>query len=1123
MKTRTEKRRYLYPLLTFALVFGIVVMMIASSFAYFRFVFDKQGVNSVMIELIFDRLNFDDPDVIAAGFRQTDENGNEIAWGSAENPYVISEKYHVQNLSVLQNAGFFENRTETDSSGNESVRQPHFLVCTRDGDPVAIDCGGMEIAPIGTDELPFTGVVRGAPFDGTVTYNGNGASVSTIANLTVAAPSSEPDIGFFGKLGYVGTFDAESETVTGGYAATVDDILFADITVSSRNSLLDTLAEWWNKFVDHINHSEDRKETHHVGIIAGHAEFATITNVSVYYSENVAAFNLLSDASGSNTNYYSATGLIGLLEYVNPTLGEGGTLDGSSGINDSDLIGDGSEGGGGSESGTLTGYFLAENLYERHEIYLGNNSLDKSDSYNVMHMKDADGSDLFKRVTMRERSSQLQSWKNRDYFYFQDTVFTFAMSMSVGAGEATEGEEFEKKSDYICKIWRLDEERPSISATDSITKYDYLPDPNAPTRVSYRMQAAESIKNGAYYVLGYYDKAGTFDIADDVLYVLDINDLSGSRGYSHAIPIGKFVTEGVTDDELNGSIEYYTESEGAGIKTINLVSSNRSVYDCAFYYDGSISFKSPFSDNKFGVTATGSLDGYNLPQTTVNTANATNGNVSGKTAYYYDFTLSPHKSDKGRYSVAASYTLGTWALILDSTTYCWSKLSFSDGAFSFYSVAKESSADRNAAISYSEENYFTVFSLNANSVDITGNITSNPEDTGNVELTPKNILPTLKDDGAGNYVQDILYTFDPSQYVLQYVKTTNENGTDIGNYKLAPLRSYKLNDGTGNLITELNHIVKLYKTVNENFRLTIGDALLGGAFNDWINTNDGGVLSTTIGSTSNELYTIPTGMIAFEINEASVEDPSYINIIVAVNPEQLNGTIGLWRKELSTWSDGFDLNNPTDYFELPISKTAKGTSDKQYIIKVVEHKELDEKIKEEEGRNVYNVVNSADGTPETSYIYLGGETVLIYHSFRVEKTGVYMLGSQVGPMSVSYFSVSGAAGAGNDGSSGSPLGKVDFVYAYRDQIITVDKMFEGESPLLGAEDYYDYYPSYLFVSMLPEEVKIQNEAVKVRRYINDSDGSGTRRHFLITGGNYTKVRGVSVMTEDVQDDVDDDN
>ena len=74
--------------------------------------------------------------------------------------------------------------------------------------------------------------------------------------------------------------------------------------------------------------------------------------------------------------------------------------------------------------------------------------------------------------------------------------------------------------------------------------------------------------------------------------------------------------------------------------------------------------------------------------------------------------------------------------------------------------------------------------------------------------------------------------------------------------------------------------------------------------------------------------------------------------------------------------------------------------------------------------------------------------------------------------------------------------------------------------MLNDESYDQYYPSYTFVSMLPDETKIQREVIRIRRYVDDDDPRGTKRHFLMTGQNHTVVRCVSDIVQDMQDDID---
>lgn len=1086
--------------ISIVLIFAVFVGMAPISLAYFSAFLDKVGVNSVMIELIFDRLDFKNQAVIDAGYADHDENGNEIPWGSSKNPYVISQKYHVQNLSVLQNLGFFAEKKDE----NGKPVQPHFLVCTPEGKPVVVDCEGMSIAPIGTHEYPFVGEISGAPFatdeSDDIKYGEYGVSVSTIANLKVTANEKDsPDIGFFGFAGYYGTYNDEDKTVTGGYAAKIDDLLFADVTVSSSSGIANLLSEWWNNlFGGHENYQDTHGETHHVGIVAGHAEFATITDVSVFYSEGVYAFDLVSDnvdGGESNTNYYSSTGLIGLLKYVNP-IDESGTLDGTGGVSDSDIVGDNGDGGGGDESGTMTGYMLAESLFAQHEDYLKYEKLGTSDVYDVREMKKMNGDtveSLFSSVSMRERNGILDfSVETHTYYYFQDSVFTFAMSASSKDNTRT---------DYVQKIWRLEEETPYIYGAED-GKLHFSDDLGSSKRIAYKLVAADSVTAGGYYVLAHYDASSN---------TLRIFNLTKATAADNMIVIDS--EEIFLGDETHGAVETeFYDSENTFLKSIYLIGTQTDFYEYAFQYQSSsASIVNPQDSNKLGVTSSYSSIASPYPQATIyygDAAEKTNSSWldSGATAYYYSWNFS--SVGNGRFTVHSSYSFYRGSWLARTYTNGWAKLKLANNSIAYdYGVSNNEDSAQTVTPSFSEENYFTLFKVNTNTYDSSGNIT-NSASTGNIELTPKNIVPILKTNDEGDSVPDTLYSFDPSKYVLEYKKDTDT-------YKLAPIRSYRLNNGKGELLTQLNHIVKLSKATGDNYQLNLFDE---GSFLDFVNTNSGGVVGASIG-TNGQYATIPAGMIAFEINEASVAKPSQINIIVAVNPEQIaNGRVGIWKYSTSYKND-FSLDEPLDSFMLPTSKTATAWStDSGRILNVSEH------IEERNiaGKKEYYTVLDKNGTPEQSKIYLGGKVALIYYSFNIEETGVYFIGAKDGPLSVSYFSVTGAAGAGNDGRSGSPLGRLDFVYDYNNEIVTVDRLFDESEQL--EENYNKYYPSYLFVAMLPEKsgggvVKIQNERIQIRRFIYTIDGNSQRRCFSISGQNLAELRVISEFMEDLADDI----
>ena len=190
---------------------------------------------------------------------------------------------------------------------------------------------------------------------------------------------------------------------------------------------------------------------------------------------------------------------------------------------------------------------------------------------------------------------------------------------------------------------------------------------------------------------------------------------------------------------------------------------------------------------------------------------------------------------------------------------------------------------------------------------------------------------------------------------------------------------------------------------------------------------------------------IPQGCVAFRINKPG---ESKIRVIVAVptsyfyQDEQANNEIdfvndyylGVWQVEEAGGSiiQSFDSDASLEKFEIPRSHPYKpGTSpaDAEYI--------------------------TVNYNGEEYRSYLGGERVLVAYEFTVSQEGVYVLGYTNGPMEIVYFSADGTASAGRDGTSGSKLGSVDFVYEYNGKIIAV----EDYENIPENEDYNYFYAS----------------------------------------------------------------
>lgn len=346
-----------------ALIIVVMLAIVAAStaiYAYFStrvYVYTSDGNRQVAklgmrLNLLFDRITpyneghaTHDGEVTAGTslgiVKSIDAEGNvtyyeydpTAEWGTAENPYIISEVRHLHNLSALQSIGYFEdlyikyNYEDEDVNGTylETAVMPYFLVCEPDGTPATVDGTGFTISPIGTDTYPFIGYVGGAFTEGTTTVNGQNSDTSAIYNLQVTAKDDRIDVGLFGTIGYLGTEpdeNAADQTFVGAVSI-VRDLLLYDVRVSVTNhSWLEDLT---HRFMHDPADDTVSHENHHIGILVGHLEYASIEYISVYYSsDEIAAIDLshttAGSTSGTTPNYLSSSGILGFIYNLNPNL-----------------------------------------------------------------------------------------------------------------------------------------------------------------------------------------------------------------------------------------------------------------------------------------------------------------------------------------------------------------------------------------------------------------------------------------------------------------------------------------------------------------------------------------------------------------------------------------------------------------------------------------------------------------------------------------------------------------------------------------------------------------------------------------------------------------------------------
>ncbi len=447
MRGVITKKRIMICFLSLVLGFLVAVCSIVV-YAYFSKKEIYDGYVSGQVELLFDRLSEDG--LTAYGQAEGVNADKEADWGTEENPYVISNVRHLYNLSELQNLGYFERKHLVNNTETDLTHIPYFLICTPDYTPVLIDGSSFKaISPIGNEEHPFIGSVKGVTGSPTVTVLGNASDTSVVHKISVKGNPANPDVGLFGYVGFLGTPPEEGTTEELTFLGTpsvISNMILSDVTVAVNSSLWDAVeafivdialnaaghrysySDLYNES-DRTDYDSVPHENHHIGILAGHVSYSTVEYISVFYSSsNVVAMDLsdTTDISGTKANYLSAAGIMGFIYNLNPSFDEDtGQITAGSG----DSIGDLSYamvGGGGLQSGNKAGYVLASSMYTAYGYTAADTPIAAGSSLNISKATDKDGNDLC-HEWIRDRLFGLGQVPTGEY-YFYDGVFTFALS-----------------------------------------------------------------------------------------------------------------------------------------------------------------------------------------------------------------------------------------------------------------------------------------------------------------------------------------------------------------------------------------------------------------------------------------------------------------------------------------------------------------------------------------------------------------------------------------------------------------------------------------------------------------------------------------------------------------------
>lgn len=303
-------------------------------------------------------------------------------WGSEQNPYLIQNERHLRNLYILQNtkdASIINENTVFQVS--DEYGKPCFVGGTAQGGVISL----MDIPSVGSEDFPFVSTLRGVTASGQSDYitldTGEVSDTSVLGSIRITAYEGQIDIGLFGNVG-------PRTADPGGPVGGISNLLLANIQVSTdatgagkpEHPLPESPTPNDFYFTGAIPH-----ESNHIGILAGHAQYCRINNISVYYTNDgggkaaVDAFDISADTV--ETRYTTAGGIIGFYKDITINTGDEERVVNS----------DGSPAEGGGYSGLGLGIVYSQDIWEFMETsYFGGVGTAQLDEYGIQDTFGAD-------------------------------------------------------------------------------------------------------------------------------------------------------------------------------------------------------------------------------------------------------------------------------------------------------------------------------------------------------------------------------------------------------------------------------------------------------------------------------------------------------------------------------------------------------------------------------------------------------------------------------------------------------------------------------------------------------------------------------------------------------------
>jgi len=818
MNKAANNKIFLYLIIAFVFIAFVFAMSTDSVFGYFS------SSNIVPTKIVMDVELFD----------HLDSPTNPSApWGTEGNPYVINQNRHLRNLFMLQNS------RDITAINEYSV----FQVSTTAGYPCFV--GGasnqnlFEIPSIGSEDFPFiatfTGVTTTNPSRYVTLPNGKISDTSVIGNIKVLAYEGQIDIGLFGNVGRADPNDTTGEAeeiTTTGY---IGNLLLSDIQISS-----DTTGDITKEAHEHYFISNHDKETNHLGILAGHVEYAVIENISVFYTQTliagkttsvVKAFDII--ANEEDTKYTTAGGILGYYKQI--MIGSQAELPvNSEGV---DRI-------GGLFSGFDLGIVYSQDIWEYMEIIMGS-PMDE-DSYDLQDTQELN--DLYANTVMLDGLPKT---------YFRIGVFTFVHSRQ-GMG-----------TDRIAKLWGSEYSNEwDVSSTGSYQ--------NPTTEILYdnaKKYTTNKLNASDFTTVYVKDSRGRDTTTVDYYYIKD-NPYAGNNYNNYRFMI---VYEDPTTNLQYALVKYGETASVQKIDTSNFIIPEDQLVYYTFRVSNNRGNNSPNYNNHSptGTTPDG-LNTYKYaPSSRLIIDPSTTTGAGTQFLLYGKETLNPSGIAVEEERPLRIYDTFSY---MYSSTDAWETIRLvhrnatSGGGIEFRLQRTTDTKDHG---------YYLRFTVGDGYVNTAQN---QPSQATYVRLYAVNVNPVSSGGSTDfNYEKEIYnpttaskVTYDMSQNVLFYDGTYNSSNDALKyRYKMTPLEDLNWPNNEDIAITEIDNALFMGDPSSSYY--ISGDAIYPYY----------GVLKNIPLGGGKVLYA-PRASIAFTINGTGIRnDTAKINVIVATNPYQL--------------------------------------------------------------------------------------------------------------------------------------------------------------------------------------------------------------------------------------------